>query len=288
MLRLLQISDLHFGPHLIPQACEAMLRLAPRLKPDVIVVTGDLTQRAKAGEFADARALLERLPDVPRVTIPGNHDVPLYRVWERLFAPYALYQQYISSQLDQILRLDDAMIIALNSTSPRRAIVNGRIHLDQLELCREAFRDAPSHVTRIVAAHHHFAPAPDYQKDQVMPRAKRAMDCFIELGVDLILGGHLHRSYIGNSLDLYPGPRLDKGIVIVQCGTTASRRGRAREREKNSLNLVCLDQHRLEIIHYLYFEQEEEFRAVSRHLFPGRAAYTLTTDEAAEESLPDR
>ena len=89
----------------------------------------------------------------------------------------------------------------------------------------------------MVVAHHHFAPAP-ITSGTVMPRAKRALDVSEQLGVEMILGGHLHRAYIGNSLDVYPGKDRKHGIVIVQSGTSTSRRGRAREAEKNSFNWI--------------------------------------------------
>jgi hypothetical protein len=90
----------------------------------------------------------------------------------------------------------------------------------------------------------------------------------VELDVEMILGGHLHRSYIGNSLDFYPGNHRDRGIVIVQCGTTTSRRGRGREREKNSFNLIRIDENTLQITHYLYFDEDGSFEPFSRYTFP--------------------
>lgn len=222
----------------------------------------------KREQFARAREFLDRLPDVPRIVVPGNHDVPLYRIVERFADPHGLYREFIHDETDYVVRLDGAVVVALNSTAPRTAISNGRIHPGQLEFCGEAFRDAPPNAARIVVTHHHFAPAPDYERDQTMPRAKRAMNRFVDLGVDLILGGHLHRAYIGNSLDIYPGNHRDRGIIIVQCGTTTSHRGRGKEREKNSLNLVTFDEDTIQVTHYLHFEEQDGFRPVGRHVFP--------------------
>lgn len=275
MLTLLHVSDLHFGPPFIPGAAEAVLDVAAQARPDAVIISGDLTQRARPEQFAQAAEFIARLPDVPKVTVPGNHDVPLGRVHERLACPHRLYREYISDELNSVLRLDSAVIVGLDSTAPRSAISNGRINAEQLEYCAQAFEAAPRQHTRIVVAHHHFAPAPDYETGQVMPQAKRAMDCFVRLRVDLILGGHLHRAYIGNSLDVYPGPTRDHGIIIVQCGTTTSRRGRAREREKNSLNVIRIDQELLRITHYLYFSDVGSFCPVGRHVFPGRGRRVL-------------
>ena len=268
MLTLLHISDLHLGPPYLPHVGEAVLRSAPRLRPDAIVVSGDLTQRAKAAQFEQAREFLRRLPDVPKVVVPGNHDVPLYRVAERLLTPHALFRKYIQEDLCSICRLDGALIVALDSTAPRTAISNGRLGKAELAFCEAACGGAGEDCIKIVVAHHHFVPAPDFQRDRTMPKARRAINRFVDLGVELILGGHLHRSYIGNSLDVYPGDHRARGIVIAQCGTTTSRRGRGREREKNTFNLIKIGDEMLRITHYMYFDALGEFAPVSRHLFP--------------------
>lgn len=268
MTKLLHISDLHFGPPYLPKVGAALLRIAPTLAADAIVVSGDLTQRAKRQQFSDARDFLEQLPALPRVVVPGNHDVPLYRVAERLLRPHALYQEYIHSELNHVLKLDGAVIVALDSTAPRHHITNGRIFRRQLEFCSQAFQESPPAAARIVVAHHHFAPAPDYQRDQIMPQAQRAMNHFIDLGVEMILGGHLHRGYIGNSLDFYPKANRHHGVIIVQCGTSTSRRGRAREREKNSFNLIRITPDRILATHYMYFDDVDTFEPVGQYLFP--------------------
>lgn len=267
-LRVLHISDLHFGPPYLPDVGGALLQAAADLQPDLIVASGDFTQRARREQFAEARRFLAQLPDVPLVTVPGNHDVPLYRVGERMRNPLALYQEYISQELNQVHRFDDALIVSLDSTAPLRAISNGRLHQWQLDYCGRAFDDAPPDAARIVVAHHHFAPAPDYERDQTMPGSRRAINRFVDMGVEMILGGHLHRAYIGNSLDVYPGNHRDRGIIIVQCGTSTSRRGRGKEREKNSFNLITIDAHMVHIMHYMYFEEDEAFAPLSRHTFP--------------------
>lgn len=268
MLTVLHISDLHFGPPYVPRVGEALLKIAPSLEPDVIVASGDLTQRAKREQFAEAKDFFDELPAVPKVTVPGNHDVPLYRLGERLSEPYRWYQEYIHNELDYILPLDNVVFAALNSTSPMRALVNGRIEPDQLEFCTRAFLRVPEDAIKIVVAHHHFAPAPDFDNDRVMRKARQAMDRFIQLGVDVVLGGHLHRAYIGNSLDFYPGKDREHGVIIVQCGTTTSRRGRVREKEKNTFNLLRIDSDSVCVAHYMYFDAFDGFAPLSSHTFP--------------------
>jgi hypothetical protein len=108
----------------------------------------------------------------------------------------------------------------------------------------------------------------------------------VELGVDMIFGGHLHRAYIGNSLDVYAGADREHGTIIVQCGTTTSRRGRGREREKNSFNFIDIEGDLLHVTHYLYFDDERSFAPVSRHSFPrpGRRVF----DQAQFHGRPRR
>lgn len=268
MITLLHISDLHFGPHYLPQVGEALLRAAPALQPDLIVASGDFTQRAKPDQFAEARAFLDRLPAVPCAVVPGNHDVPLYRIHERLFSPLALYRRHIAAELNSVLRHEKAVVAALDSTSPHLRVTGGRLRRWQLEFCQQAFHGAPPGALRVVVAHHPLAPPPDYEHHQSLWGARRALDCFGDLGVDLVLGGHLHRAFIANSLDVNPGHHRRHGIVIAQCGTTTSRRGRAREREKNSFNLILAAAETIRVTHYMYFAEEAGFAPISQHVFP--------------------
>ncbi|HEX6040646.1 metallophosphoesterase family protein [Longimicrobium sp.] len=280
MISLLHVSDLHFGPPYHERVGEALRAFAHRLAPDCIVASGDFTQRAREEQFAAARAFLDTLPRVPTVVTPGNHDVPLYRGLERLSDPYRHYCTYISDKLDSVTTIPGAVIVSLNSTAPRMAITNGRIHRRQIDFAREAFQGVPDDVHRIIVAHHHFAPPPDWEGADVMPKAKRALDAFTEMRVDLILGGHLHRAYIGNSLDVYAGTDREHGIIIAQSGTSTSRRGRAREREKNSLNVLRLGGGVIRVTHYMYFEDAGDFVPTSRHLFFRRGRPPLLDEES--------
>lgn len=283
MLTLLHISDLHFGPPYHPVVGEALQRFAHDLAADVIVASGDFTQRARPEQFAQAREYLDRLPDVPLIVTPGNHDVPVYRVKERLLDPYGNYREHISEELDSVLHREDATIVALNSTAPLHAITNGRIHRWQLQLAARAFAETPDGVPRIVVAHHHFAPPPDFEGAQVMPKSKRALDAFTAMKVDVVLGGHLHRAYIGNSLDVYAGRDREHGIAIVQSGTSTSRRGRAREREKNSFNVLRIDTRTIRVTHHMFFDVAGDFLPVSRHIFYRGGRPPLEGEEPYDE-----
>ena len=226
---------------------------------------------------------MEQLPPLPRLVIPGNHDVPLYRVWERVSDPLGEYQRHIGTPGDEVVEIEGAVLVALNTTAPHRTVTRGQIVGDQIEFVRRALTNAPSKAARIVVAHHHFIGAPDRLRDRNMLGGKRAMREFVQMGVDVILGGHLHRAFIGNSLDFFfEGPR-DRGIIIVQSGTSTSRHGRGRERERNSFNLVEIHETWLQITHYLYYETHGRFAPMSRHRFP-RTSHGLENDRVARLS----
>jgi 3',5'-cyclic AMP phosphodiesterase CpdA len=288
LITLLHVSDVHFGPPYHPEVGEAVQRFAARLQPTAIVASGDFTQRAKDEQFRDARAWLDRFPRVPVVVTPGNHDVPLYRVRERIFTPYALYRRHISEELDTVTRIPGAVIVAINTTAPLRHTVNGHVGQDQIEYARRAFEATPDDTLRIVVAHHHFAPPPDWEKADVMGGAKRALDAFTRMKVDVIMGGHLHRAYIGNSLDVYAGEDREHGIAIVQSGTSTSRRGRAREAEKNSFNVLRLDERTVRVTQYMHFHDVGDFVPTSRHVFFRRGRPPAGMGDAeAEAALAD-
>jgi len=247
MLTVLHASDFQCGRPFRAAAAEALLRLAAETDPDIAVVSGDLTQRAKAREFKAAKGILDRMPRVPIVVTPGNHDVPLFRIFERAFTPYKNWRAVISPELDTVTRVPGATLVALNSSAPRRAIVNGRIDDDQLEFARRAFETSPAGDIRCLVIHHHFVPPPDGKGGRTLPRARFLASRFESMGVDLVLGGHVHQTHITTSRDLLGA---DRGSLIpfIACGTTTSWRGRGPEADLNSLNVVRISSGDIEIV----------------------------------------
>lgn len=276
MAEILHISDLHFGPPFLRDRAEAVLTLAHEAPPDVVVVSGDLTQRAKREQFEAAAEFLDRFP-APVVVTPGNHDVPLFRVWERFLDPYRHYRDCIREELNSVTRREGMTLVALNSTRSF-TLSNGRLERDQLAFAAEAFAASPADHLRVVVTHHHLAPPPDFARDRVMPKARRALRSFQAQGVDLILAGHMHRAYVGDSLDFFPGEEREEGIIVVQCGTTTSARGRGRERFNNSLNYLQARDGELRVSHYLWRDREHGFWPHGRHRFGLRPHIWLGDD----------
>jgi len=286
MLTILHGSDLHFGKPFDANVAEVFREEIRRLSPDLLVLSGDFTQRAKVREFQEAREFLRSFPDLPLVVTPGNHDVPLYRVWERMFAPLRNYREFISSELDTVISVGGATVVSLNTTAPLRAVVNGRLQDRQLLFAARAFEDVPDEDLRVVVLHHHLASAPDYESDQLLPGFKTCLSAFGKMKVELILGGHLHRAYIANSLDSYPQESGMPGIVMAHSGTTTSHRGRARERNKNSFNLIGITRDRLVITQHLLVAEEGGFVPIGSHTFPRRTEGFLRGEPLGERTEP--
>jgi 3',5'-cyclic AMP phosphodiesterase CpdA len=265
-------SDLQVGRPFLPDRAEAFLGLARGLAPDLVVVSGDLTQRAKSGEYRMARELLTALQPLPVVVTPGNHDVPLYRVWERAVVPYRNWRRFISADLDSVTRLDGATVVALNSSAPRRAVVGGRLDRRQLSLARRAFVDVGESDHRILVVHHHWVPTPDRSGGRPLPGAASLLRELETMGVDLVLGGHVHQTHLSTSRALVPGE--EPGVPLVACGTTTSSRGRGPEAGANTSNVIRVEGSGVEIRPHRFDSRTRRFEPVGALTFPlpGRRA----------------
>lgn len=286
MRTILHISDVHFGPPHLPRVAQGVLDFIGDHEPSLVVLSGDLTQRARPEQFREARAFVDSIP-VPTVVVPGNHDVPLYRVWERVFDPFGCYRKHFSEDLEPTWSDDELLIVGIN-TAFGWTIKEGRITLRRLLEVAKAFENAPAHLFKIVVAHHHMIPPPNFGTQRVLGNAFEAIDLFSTAGVDLILSGHQHQTYIGNSEEFYPKGRPP--VVILHSGTTTSRRGRGGEREKNSCNWIRIDERSMIVSHYRWHDSLGRFAEHSRHWYPrqGVTPYTLEgLDEIHPAPVPE-
>ena len=270
----LHASDLHFGKPHRPAVSEAILHFVTEHGPDAIVISGDLTQRAKVGEYRAARHFLERLAPRPVVVTAGNHDVPLYRVWERIFAPYRNYRRFIDDRLDSFLDLnaggDDtvgARLVALNSSAPLSAIVNGRLRGRQLEFAANAFAHAEPGALRILVVHHNLLGPDDGDPIPTLPGAARVLDLAAVWGVDLVLSGHIHQSWLGRG---NAPAGSGEGVPVIIAGTASSTRGRGTEKGRNSINLIKVRESSAEAMVYLYSEDSGRFIPAESRRYPRR------------------
>ena len=238
MTRLLHISDTHFGTEQLPvmQAFEMHVKAHGA---DLVVFSGDITQRARRGQFASAQAFIKRIKDygIPQVlSIPGNHDIPLYNLLARLFSPYGNYHRYIDGNLAPIFENDDALIIGLNTTHPARR-KDGKVTARQVEEVAERLQRCDPQKLRIVVAHQPFGSIVASDRRNLQRGARAALECWASSGLDLVMGGHIHLPYVQALSKQYAG--LSREIWGVQAGTTLS--SRIRGNAPNSFNRIYLD-----------------------------------------------
>ncbi|MGK4008264.1 metallophosphoesterase [Sorangium sp. So ce1036] len=199
MRTLVHLSDLHFGR--VNQAIvRPLLERSWAIGPHLVVISGDLTQRARAAEFREARAFLDALP-APRIVVPGNHDVPLYNVLDRFFRPLDRYREHITEDLSPFHVDGEIAVLGIN-TARSLTIKGGRINRRQIEGIQERMCGLGPEITKIVVTHHPFD-LPEGSPHAVVGRARQAMAAIAACGVDIILSGHLHLSHTGHSAERF-------------------------------------------------------------------------------------
>lgn len=245
------LSDLHFGR--IDAALLTPLRRAiDEIAPDALVVSGDLTQRARRSQFRAARDFLATIP-VPKIVVPGNHDVPLYDVARRFLAPLTRFRRYITSE-EMPAFLDEEIAIVGVNTARSLTFKGGRINLEQVRAIARRFDGLPERVTRIVVTHHPFDVPADGDQDDVLTRAPMAMAEFARAEVDVFLAGHLHRSNVDTTAQRY---RIGGfAAVLVQAGTATSTRGRG---EHNAFNVLRIGDSEMRIQTWRWIPEQTAF-----------------------------
>jgi 3',5'-cyclic AMP phosphodiesterase CpdA len=229
---LLHISDTHFGTEDAPVVL-ALQAFAHELKPDALVLSGDVTQRARSAQFAAARQFCDSLHVPQTLTLPGNHDIPLYNVFARIAAPWHGYQRAFGRELEPVLELPDAVVIGVNTTRPERH-KDGEVSPQQIRGVAERLREVPRAKLRIVVTHQ---PAcvmrPEDEKDR-LHGGDEAVQAWSQAGCDLVLGGHIHLPYVSDVCALVKGAQ--RPMFCVQAGTALSTR--VRHNTPNSVNVI--------------------------------------------------
>lgn len=231
---LLHFSDPHFGTEQ-PAVVDALLRLAHDQQPQAAILSGDITQRARPHEFEAARRFIHQL-SLPTLTLPGNHDIPLFDLWSRFVQPYARYRKAFGDELERELETADLLAIGVNTTRWWRH-KDGEVSDAQIEAVSQRLRRATAKQLRIVVTHQPVHVTKQRDEKNRLHHHEPAIRAWSAAGADLILGGHIHLPYFRSLRAHYLD--LPREVWAIQAGTALS--SRIRFEAPNSVNILRFD-----------------------------------------------
>ena len=235
MTTLLQISDAHFGTDQ-PPVVQALLQLARDQAPDLVVMSGDITQRARRSQFKAARAFIDQLKPAALLTIPGNHDIPLFNLALRVLAPYSNYSRVFGKNLEPLFESVHLLVIGVNTTRRYRH-VDGELSPQQIERVADRLRRAAASQLRIIVVHQPVLAIREADQENLLNGHRQAVPAWAAAGGDIIMGGHIHLPYVRSLRTTFDA--LPRDIWTVQAGTAVSTR--LREGIANSVNVIRCD-----------------------------------------------
>ncbi len=242
-IRIAHLSDVHFGKIIYPTIVEALVQEVNEVGMDLVVVSGDLTQRATDDQYRDAKAMLDAF-DAPVLVVPGNHDVRQF--WhnpiERVVNSTARFRRYITDDLTPHFSMDGLSVFGMN-TAHGLTVKGGFVRRDALEEMVSYFTSRPGNDFRILVEHHHlFKNEEAFGRTDIAIGANKAIDAVIALGIDLILCGHYHISNVTTH-----ATENGRNIVVASAGTATSSRGRGEQLAINIYNWITVEAGRFQI-----------------------------------------
>ncbi len=250
---LAHLSDIHFG-RVDYATVQPLIDAVTKLRPDLVAVSGDLTQRARTAEFREARTFLDALPK-PLIVVPGNHDVPLHNLFARFVQKLDKYREYITPDLEPSYTDDEIAAFGIN-TARSATIKNGRVSRSQIARIHHRLCASGERKVKIVVTHHPFELPPEAENGAIVGRAHAAMTSLASCGADLFLAGHLHLGFTSGTALRY---RIaGHSALVIQAGTATSTRGRG---EANSFNVIRIDYPSVSVERYSWNESAAVFQA---------------------------
>lgn len=280
MRTLVHLSDLHFD-RVDYSLVEPLIQTISELAPDVVVVSGDLTQRARSAQFKEAREFLDALPS-PQIIVPGNHDVPLYNIFKRFFQPLDKYKRFITDDLEPFYADEEVAVLGIN-TARSLTIKDGRVNEEQIAMIRARLCVLDDAVTKILVTHHPFDLPEGHDEDDLVNRAELVMDALVKCGADVLLAGHLHVGHTGHSSTRYK--IAGHNALIISAGTATSTRARG---EKNSFNVLRIKHPYIQVERRSWQADRATFTISSTEYFNNtKDGWTRVPDEAAPDVMFD-
>ena len=262
-LALFHCSDVHFGHPAVPEQYEAIEALLHEKKYDVTAVSGDLTQRARAGEFQRARAFLKHAERVSKViVVPGNHDVKWWLSPFRLGDDKNLlrrYREYISEDIEPVLRLPGATIVGINTChgviretltwNLRDLSVIGYVRAEQIDRAAREFAQAPRGAARIIVMHHNPVRG-ELSGRHGLRNTRTVLSAFERLEVDLVCCGHDHQEAV------HYIEHTRRATIISTAGTISNRQRGGRP---SSVNSIQITDKQIEVTTLIWSDEQRNF-----------------------------
>ena len=275
MTKIFHVSDLHFGKPAVPEQIAAIETLIQEARFDVVAVSGDFSQRARAGEFQRARAFLRDAELVSRtIGVPGNHDVSWWRAPLGFGDPeriYENYRKYLSDDLEPVLRVPGVTLAGLNTSHgvTRRTLtwnvrdisIIGDVRRSQLARLRETFESSPDSDARVVVMHHNPVKG-ELSQRHGLKRTKKILGAFAEMGVDVVLCGHDHQEAV------HYIEHTRRGTVISTAGTVSNR---SRGGRPSSVNVINIEPGTIEVTTFVWSKEHDTFKAGPHRCFERHA-----------------
>jgi len=263
MTTVFHVSDLHFGWPAVPEQIDAIEQIIHDSKFDVVVISGDLTQRARSGEFQRAAAFIRDARKVSRViAVPGNHDVKWWRAplgFGDKSKVYENYRRFIDKNLEPELHVPGATFVGINTAHgvTRRTLtwnlrdlsIIGDIHKHQLDQASELFAKAPPTDARVIVMHHNPVRG-ELSQRHGLKNTQKILGAFAEMGVDLVCCGHDHQESV------HYIEHTRKGTVISTAGTVSNR---SRGGRPSSVNVIDVGRATIDVTTHVWSKEQRTF-----------------------------